>query len=170
MERRGRSRRSYHTQEETDHPIEVTNTSNHVGPFGSGNRVLEAYVTVNGVKVKALLDTGTMGDNLISRKFVSAFQIPTQDLDTPISLKMAVKGSRSTINYKLQPLIQVGDETGDTVREPEKGSEALGNEKREKLWSCFFSALPLLSVPTTCLYIHDTRDHHHRSLYPHYAI
>ena len=26
---------------------------------------------------------------------------------------MAVKGSRSTINYKSQPVIQVGDETGD---------------------------------------------------------
>ena len=56
-----------------------------------------------------------MGDNLISGKFVSTFQIPTQDLDTPISLKMAVKGSRSTINYKAQPLIQVGDETGDST-------------------------------------------------------
>ena len=56
-----------------------------------------------------------MEDNLISGKFVSTFRIPTQDLDTPISLKRAVKGSRSTINYKSQPLILVGDETGDTT-------------------------------------------------------
>ena len=55
-----------------------------------------------------------MGDNLISGKFVSTFQISTQDLDTPISLKMAVKRTRSTINYKSQPLIQVVDETSDT--------------------------------------------------------
>jgi len=54
-----------------------------------------------------------MGDNLISGKFISTFQIPTKDLDTPISLKMAVKGSRSTINYKSQPVIKVGDETRD---------------------------------------------------------
>ena len=114
-ERRGRPRRCYNTPRESDHPIEVTDTSNHVGPSGSGNRALEAYVTVNGHKVKALFDTGTMGDNLISGIFVSTFQIPTQDLDTPISLKMAVKGSRSTMNYKAQPLIQVGDETGDTT-------------------------------------------------------
>ena len=115
MERRGRPRRSYHTQEESDHAIEVTNTSNRVGPSGSGTRAHEVYITVNGHKTKALFDTGTMGDNLISGKFVSTFQIPTQDLDTPISLKMAVKASRSTINYKSQPLIQVGDETGDTT-------------------------------------------------------
>ena len=56
-----------------------------------------------------------MGDNLISGKFVSTFQIPTQDLDTPLSLKMAVKGSRSTMNYNAQPVIQIRDETGDTT-------------------------------------------------------
>ena len=115
MEGRGRPRRCYHTLEESDHPIEVTNTSNHVGPSSSGNRALEAYVTVNGHKAKALFGTGTMGDNHISGKFVSTFQIPIQDLDTPISHKMVVKGSRSTTNYKAQPVIQVGDETGDTT-------------------------------------------------------
>ena len=61
--------------------------------------------------MKALFDTGTMRDNLISGKFVSSFQIATQDLDTPISLKMAVKGSHSTINYKCQPLIQMENKT-----------------------------------------------------------
>ena len=43
------------------------------------------------------------------------FQIPTQALDTPISLNIAVKGSCSTINYKSQLLIQVGNEIGDTT-------------------------------------------------------
>ena len=114
-ESRGRPHRSYHTQEESDHTIEVTNTTNHVGPSGSGTRALEAYIIVNGHKAKALFHTGTMGDNPISGKFVSTFQIPTQDLDTHISLKMAVKASSSTINYKLQPLIQVGNKTGDNT-------------------------------------------------------
>ena len=112
-ERRGKPSRSYHSQEETNHAIKVTNTSNHIGPSGKENRALEAYITVNGHKAKALFETGTMGDNLISGKFVSTFQFPTQDLDTPISLKLAVKGSRSTINYKCQPLIQIEKETGD---------------------------------------------------------
>jgi hypothetical protein len=68
---------------------------------------------VNGHKAKALFDTGTMGDNLISGKFVSTFNISTKDLDRPINLKMAVKGSRSTINYKAQPVIQIGSENGE---------------------------------------------------------
>jgi len=89
------------------------NTSNHVGPSGNENKSLEVYITLDGQKAKALFDTGTMRDKLSSGTFVSTFQIPTKDLDTPISLKMAVKGSRSTINYKSQPLIQVGDDTGD---------------------------------------------------------
>ena len=64
-EKRGMPRRSYHTQEGTDHAIEFTNTSNHIGPSGNENRALEAYITVNGHKAKALFDTDTMGDNLI---------------------------------------------------------------------------------------------------------
>jgi len=54
-----------------------------------------------------------MGDNLISAKFVSTYNIPTKSLDTPINLKMAVKGSRSTNNYKSKPVIQIGKESGD---------------------------------------------------------
>ena len=54
-----------------------------------------------------------MEDNLISGKFVCTFQNPTQDLDTPILLKMTVKGSRSTINYECQPLIQMENQTGE---------------------------------------------------------
>ena len=66
--------------------------------------------------------------------------------------------------------VKAGVDTA-SVREPEKGSEALGNEKREKIVELsFLPPLCLLNVPTTCLYIHDTGDHHHRSLYPHYAI
>ena len=72
MERRGRPHRFYHTQEELDHAIKVTNTSNDVGPSGSGTRALKVYITVNGHKARALFDTGTMGDNLISGKFVSS--------------------------------------------------------------------------------------------------
>jgi len=112
-ERTGKPRCSYHTEEETNHTIAVTNTSNDVGPSGNENQALEAYITVDGHKAKALFDTGTIGYNLISGKFVSTFQIPTKDLDTPISLKMAVKESCSIISYKSQPVIQVGDETGD---------------------------------------------------------
>jgi len=44
---------------------------------------------------------------------VSTLQIPTKDLNFPTSLKMAVEGSCSTINYKSQPVIQLRDETVD---------------------------------------------------------
>jgi len=46
----------------------------------------KTYITVNGHQAKALFDTWTMEDNLISGKFVSTFQIPTKDLETSISL------------------------------------------------------------------------------------
>ena len=56
-----------------------------------------------------------MGDNLILGKFVSTFQIRTQDLKTRNCPKMEFKGSRSTINYKSQPLIPIGDGTSVTT-------------------------------------------------------
>ena len=112
-ERRGKHRHSYHTNEEINYSIEVTYTSNHVGPSRNENKALKAYITVNGHKAKAVFDTGTMRDNLISGNFVSTFQIPTKEHTAPICPKMAIKRSRSTIKYKSQPLMQVGDETSD---------------------------------------------------------
>ena len=102
---------SFHTQMQKT--VQTNVTSNHVGPSATQPLTLEAYITVNGHQAKALFDTGTMGDNLISGKFVSTHHIPTSTLDNPIALKMAVKGSRSTINYRAQPVIQIGPESGE---------------------------------------------------------
>jgi hypothetical protein len=62
---------------------------------------------VHGHQVKALFNTGTMGDKLILEKFVSTNWIATKNLEVSISLKMAVKGSRSTINYRVKSVIQI---------------------------------------------------------------
>jgi hypothetical protein len=61
--------------------------------------------------VKEQFDTSTMGDNLISGKFVSTNRIATENLEVPVSLKMTVKGSRSTINYRAKPVIQISAES-----------------------------------------------------------
>jgi hypothetical protein len=74
---------------------------------------LEAHVIVNGHQVKALFNTGTIGENFTSAKFVSTNRIAIKNLKVPISLKMVVKGSRSTINYKATPVIWVGTELGE---------------------------------------------------------
>jgi hypothetical protein len=74
---------------------------------------LKAYVMVNRHQAKALFNTGTIGDNLITEKFVSTNRIATENLEVRISLKMVIKGSRSTINYKAQPVIQIGTELGE---------------------------------------------------------
>jgi hypothetical protein len=68
---------------------------------------VEASVMVNGHQLKALFNTGTMGDNLNSRKFVSTNRITTENLKVSSSLMIAVKGSRSSINYKAKPVIQI---------------------------------------------------------------
>ncbi|KAG8695605.1 hypothetical protein FRC09_009059, partial [Ceratobasidium sp. 395] len=53
--------------------------------------------TINGHKVRALIDTGSLGD-FISTTVVDQLKLERQTLAKPIGLQMAVTGSRSTIN------------------------------------------------------------------------
>jgi hypothetical protein len=80
-------------------------SSNQVTPRGTEQMTLEAYVMVKRYQVNVLFDTGTMGDNLIFGKFVSKKGIAIENLKVPISLKTDVKGSRSTITYKVKPVV-----------------------------------------------------------------
>jgi phage-related protein len=57
-----------------------------------------------------------MEDNLITRKFVSTNRITTKNLKVPISWKMGVKESRSTINYEVKPVIQISSESGKITK------------------------------------------------------
>jgi hypothetical protein len=74
----------------------------------------EACIIIHEHQAKAPFDVGIMGDIHISGKFVSSNQIATENLDIPIFGRMAVKGSRSrsTINYRAKPVIQVGSDPG----------------------------------------------------------
>src|SRR3978361_1223819 len=63
-------KRSFHTEAELDNSIQSNVTSNSVASPAPQQMTLEAYIMVNGHQAKALFDTGTMGDNLISGKFV----------------------------------------------------------------------------------------------------
>jgi hypothetical protein len=76
---------------------------------------LEAYVMVNAYQAKALYDTGTFGDNVISGKFVTMNRIAIKNLEVSISLKIVVKRSRSSINYKAKPVIQIDIEVGKII-------------------------------------------------------
>ncbi|EUC59384.1 Pol polyprotein/retrotransposon, putative, partial [Rhizoctonia solani AG-3 Rhs1AP] len=60
--------------------------------------VVEA--TINGSKVRALIDTGSLGD-FISTTVVDQLKIKRQELAKPIGLQMAVTGSRSSINFSV---------------------------------------------------------------------
>jgi len=59
-------------------------------------QALEFTININGKPARALADTGTIGGTLISNKFVTTHNIPYTARKNPVTLKMAVKGSRST--------------------------------------------------------------------------
>jgi len=68
---------------------------------------LEFTVNINGKPARALADTGTIGGNLISNKFVTTHNIPYTARNNPVTLKMAFKGSRSTSNFSVEVMIQL---------------------------------------------------------------
>jgi len=70
-------------------------------------QALEFTININGKPARALPDTGTIGGTLISNKFVTTHNIPYTARKNPVTLKMAVKGSRSTSKFSVEVMIQL---------------------------------------------------------------
>jgi len=71
-------------------------------------QALEFTININGKPARALTDTGTIGGTLISHQFVTTHNIPYRARKNPVTLKMAVTGSRSTSNFSVEVMIQLG--------------------------------------------------------------
>jgi len=78
-------------------------------------QALEFTININGEPARALADTGTIGGTLISNKFVTTHYIPYTARKNPVTLKMAVKGSRCTCNFSVEVMIQLGKRRVDKV-------------------------------------------------------
>jgi len=78
-------------------------------------QALEFTININGKPTRALADTGTIGGTLISNKFVTTHNIPYTARKNPVTLKMAVKESRSTSNFSIEVMIQLGKMRVDKV-------------------------------------------------------
>src|SRR3982074_214149 len=59
---------------------------------------LAVRLNANGKRARALIDTATIGTNLVSDNFCYQNRIPSVQLKEPKDLNLAVKGSRSKIN------------------------------------------------------------------------
>jgi len=78
-------------------------------------QALEFMININCKPARALADTGTIGGTLISNTFVTTRNIPYTARKKPVKLKMAVKGSRSTSNFSVEVMIQLGKIRVDKV-------------------------------------------------------
>jgi hypothetical protein len=87
------------------HSVKTTaTTENNTTPF----QALEANININGHQARVLFDTGTIGTDLLSNRFISTHNIPYELLTKPRTLKMADKGSRSLANYKASVILEIG--------------------------------------------------------------
>ena len=71
-------------------------------------QALEATIRIDGHDARVLFDTGTIGFNLISNRFITTHNMPYEPLSKPVTLKMAVKGSRSSANNKCKAKVEIG--------------------------------------------------------------
>jgi len=78
-------------------------------------QALEFTININGKPARALTDTRTIGVTLISNKLVTTHNIPYPARKNPVTLKMAIKGSRSTTNFSVEVMIQLGKMKVDKV-------------------------------------------------------
>jgi len=102
--------------EEVDGSGSVRTNKTTVGtPKDRPFKALEFTININGKPARAIADTGTIGGTLISNKFVTTHNIPYTARKNPVTLKMAVKGSRSTSNCSVEVKIQPGKMKVDKV-------------------------------------------------------
>jgi RNase H-like domain found in reverse transcriptase/Integrase zinc binding domain/Reverse transcriptase (RNA-dependent DNA polymerase)/Retroviral aspartyl protease/Zinc knuckle len=65
-------------------------------------------VNINGSPARALLDSGSLGD-FLSSTMADQLSVKREQLDTPLSLQLAVQGSRSKVNARATVNIQYQD-------------------------------------------------------------
>jgi hypothetical protein len=82
----------------------TTTTENSAIPF----QALEANINSNGHQARVLFDIGTIETDLLSNQFITTHNIPVESLKKPRTLKIAVKGSRSSANHKCNVTFEIG--------------------------------------------------------------
>jgi len=115
-DREGESEPDTGSTEELDGSGSIRTYKTTVGtPKDRPFQALEFTININGKPVRALADTGTIGGTLISNIFVTTYNIPYIARKNPVTLKMPVKGSRSTSNFSVEVMIQLAKMKVDKV-------------------------------------------------------
>ena len=69
---------------------------------------MTARLKLGGKLAKTLLDTGTVGTNLMSLNWAQSNGIKTTKMDNPIEIRMATKNFRKTANYSAKEDVDIG--------------------------------------------------------------
>ena len=70
---------------------------------------MTARLKLGGKLAKKLLNTGTVGTNLMSLNWAQSNGIKTTKMDNPIEIRMATKNSRTTANYSAKEDVDIGN-------------------------------------------------------------
>ena len=70
---------------------------------------MTAELKIGGKMARTLLDTETVGTNLMSLNWAQSNQIQTKKIENPVEIRMAIKNSRATANYSAKADIDIGN-------------------------------------------------------------
>ncbi|KZS89811.1 hypothetical protein SISNIDRAFT_416465, partial [Sistotremastrum niveocremeum HHB9708] len=71
-------------------------------------RALSVEMRVNGKRVRALIDSGSMAD-FMSTTLAEQLNVPQVPLEKPINIQLASRGSRTVVNYSTTVQLQYED-------------------------------------------------------------
>lgn len=74
---------------------------------------MTAYVSINGIKAYAMLDSGSTTDAM-SNEFARVANVPLYELEKQLTLKLGCVGSRSKINYGTKVITDFADSKTST--------------------------------------------------------
>jgi len=105
----GAYERDTDTTDELDGSGSIRTYKTTVGtPKNKPFQALGFTINISRKPARALADTGTICGTMISNKIVTTHNIPYTARKNPVRLKMAVQGSRSTSNFSVVVMIEVG--------------------------------------------------------------
>jgi len=72
-------------------------------------------ITINDIPAVALVDPGTIGSNMMSSDFAVTHNIPIYELEEPIQVALALKGSKGASSYYAKAIAKVGEQEVETT-------------------------------------------------------
>ena len=104
----GQQKPSSHSMELAQEPETLEECLETLGISFTQPTHMAIVLKVGGKDTRVLLDTGTVGTNLMALNWAQTNKIPTTENEKPTEIRMAIKNSKATANFSAKAEVEVG--------------------------------------------------------------